>query len=128
MKNSLIKYKSNNSTFDTLVRSIWNDALTDPFFGFTRNWRLEEVKDADKELVIEIELPRVKKEEVKVEALDKNSLRVEAKTNRLSYSRSYFFPDIDAEKASVKLEDGVLVITIPKASDTSPTTKVLEVK
>lgn len=70
-----------------------------------------------------VELPGVKKEDVKVE-LEKDLLSIsyakktegEKRSESVSYSRSLRVPEgIDAEKISAKLEDGVLTVTLPKA-------------
>lgn len=127
MKNSLIKYKDRRVAFDTLVKNIWNDMWIDPFFGLSRGFRPEFQKETDKDKTFEVELPRVKRSDVKVVATNENTIQIEAKNDRVLYTRLFTSDDIDAEKAVVKLEDGVLTVTCPKIAITEPKAKVLEI-
>lgn len=127
-KNTLVKYKNSLSLFDELTRDIWNDMWDDPFFGLSRGWRPESLKETDKEWVIEVELPRVKRENITVTSVDKNTLKVVAKNDKVSYSRVFVTDTLDAENAEVKLEDGVLTIKVPKIPLPDPKVKTIEVK
>ena len=116
--------------------------FNDPFFGMDfPNSRLlglggghREVRlsadfyEDDENYFARVELPGVKKDEVKIE-LDKNVLNLsyERKTDdeehqeSSSYHRSIRVPEgIDADKISAKLEDGLLTITLPKGEDSKP--------
>lgn len=93
---------------------------------------VSDVYETDKEFVIEVELPGVKKNDVKVkyhdgyvtveakreeavEEKDKNYYRREIK--RGSYARTFPLPEnVDVSKAKAKMSDGVLEIRIPKTS------------
>lgn len=128
MKNTLIKHRNSLSLFDELAHSLWNEAWTDPLFGLTRNWRPETFIERDKDYLIEVELPRVKKDDIKVTAIDKNTIQIVARNDRVSYTRSFSTESLDAENSTLVLEDGVLKITIPKTSISPPNIKVLEIK
>ena len=109
-----------NSLFDDLFDEFWRT----PSFLFERNWRPTDIKATDKGYTIEIELPRVKKEEVSVEVVD-GVLTVSAKNEKLSFVRSFSYSDMDVEQAAVKLSDGVLTIEVPKVASS---VKKLEIK
>lgn len=126
--NTLVKWNRNTDLFDELSRGIFNDLWADPFFGLSRGWRPESQSETDKEYVLEIELPRVKKNELKCEAIDSNTISVSVNNPGLNYKRSFSFSDCDAEKAIVELDAGVLSIKLPKIEPPAPKTKVLEIK
>jgi len=128
MKNSLVKYNQNRSLFDELSHSLWNDAWSDPLFGLTRGWRPETYKETDKDYLLEIEIPRVRKNEVKCEAIDSNTVRISVNNKNLQYERQFTFSDCDAEKADIKLEAGVLSVILPKVTPLEPKYKILDIK
>lgn len=109
------------SLFDQLHDSFW----ASPEIQFNRNWRPTEISESDEEYKIEIELPRFKKEEVKVEAT-KGVLKVVAKNGRASYTREFGLPYAALSESDVKLADGVLTISVPKSGEGQ--TKHLEIK
>lgn len=125
--NSLIKFRNYGSVFDKLTNDIFNDVFSDPFFAVSRNWRLESDKTTDKEYIFEVELPRFKKSEISTKVVD-NYIVIEAKNDRSQYSRSIYANDLEADKAQVKLENGVLTLTIPRKALPEPKTKVLEIQ
>lgn len=96
--------------FDNLFQEFWKT----PAFIFERNWRPTDIQETDKGYKIEIELPRVKKEDLKVEVVNGQTLTVTVKTDKLSFVRTFQYGDMDAEKATVKLADGVLTVEVPK--------------
>lgn len=84
------------------------------------------MSETDKSVTVEIELPRFKKEEIKVE-VDNKKLSVTAKNAKSSYVREFSYNGLDFEKADVKLQDGVLRIEVPKLSS-DKSKKYLEIK
>lgn len=111
---SLQKYSGWIGEFDQIVNDIMAEVWRNPSFQLERNWRPMDVKNSDTEYNIEIELPRFKKEEIKVEKKSINTLTVVATNSKASYNRVFTYPDVDLDKTKVRLEDGVLYITIPK--------------
>lgn len=125
--NKLIKYNQNltNRVFNTHP---FESNFLAPLFGIldrfdfpefnsinTRNEKWEEDKD---EFRFSCDLPRFKKEEVKVEASE-NNLVIKAESNKensqYSYYREFTLPKgVDTNKISAKLEDGYLLIKIKK--------------
>lgn len=109
------------SLFDQLHDNFW----ASPEVQFNRNWRPTEVSETDIAYKIEIELPRFKKEEVKVEAV-KGVLKVIAKNQRANYVREFGLPYANLNLSDVRLADGVLTISVPKSGEGQ--TKQLEIK
>ncbi len=134
---SLIPYsKKNNSVasvFDDFERSFFNSSLFSNSF-FREPFALEmqmksDIRETDKDYVIESEIPGVKKEEISVkyenktliisvnrnEEVNEDSNGYIRKERRISsQSRSFMIPKIKEDEISAKLEDGVLRITLPK--------------
>ena len=99
----------------------WPLGLLDEFFGNyggfvaeSRHERLEEKEDC---WILEISLPGFKKEDVEVKT-ENGILEIHGKTTRwdkVDYNKIYTLPDeVDQEKISARMEDGILEITLPK--------------
>lgn len=94
------------------------------------------IVDHEKDLVLEAELPGVKKEEVQIEVHGnllllkgekKESREVNEENYRLqevrtgSFSRTFTLPnEVEAEKVKAEYKDGVLRITLPKVEAAIP--------
>lgn len=109
----MVKYAGIESDLSLLFDRMHDGFWKDPVFQLNRNWRPTDISESEKEYVIEIELPRFKREEIKVE-VTKGVLKVVAKNARTSYVREFILQFSDFEKTEVKLEDGLLKITVPK--------------
>lgn len=98
-----------------------------------------DIKETEKEYLIEAELPGVKKEEVDLSVEDENlSISVnrneeinEEGTNYLhrerrtsSMSRRIHLANAKADAINAKLEEGILTITIPKDEEASAVRKI----
>ncbi len=113
-----------------------DDFFTDPWLSGSRvsrdTFRVD-VQAADKEYVVEAELPGVKKEEVQLEMNDGNlsiTIQREEKVDDesknyihrerryASMSRSIYLGDAAAEGIHAKLEGGVLHVTVPRQAQT----------
>ncbi|TCS38396.1 heat shock protein Hsp20 [Paucimonas lemoignei] len=95
------------------------------------------VKETDKTYEIEVEIPGVKKEDVKV-AVDNQRISIEGEVKRESaqkegenivyaersikkFARSVMLPvEVDDAGAQAKLENGVLMLTLPKKVTAQP--------
>jgi len=118
-------YSDVESLLETLASEFWRD----PLFSCERNWRPTHHDQNETEHRIEIDLPRLKKENVKVKAFG-NTVHVKAIVKEEGFEsvleRSFEFPNGDVENTSVKLEDGVLKIIVPKIP--KPEAKEFEIK
>lgn len=103
-----------------------------------------DIRDEGKEYAVEAELPGLKKEEVSIEVND-DALIIKAEKEstveengedfvrrergRLSFYRQVPLPaDVDISKASAKMEDGLLKITLPKKEEAAVPKKKLEIE
>ncbi|MHB1485067.1 MAG: Hsp20/alpha crystallin family protein [Saccharofermentanales bacterium] len=101
-----------------------------------------DVQDKEKEYTIEAELPGVKKDEVKIELMENHLLidverseKVdEEKKNYIhkerrftSMQRSVYLRDAKADGIKAKLDNGVLMITVPK-EESKITNKKIEIE
>lgn len=105
-----------------------------PFEDFMKR-PLVDVKESEKDYLIEAELPGMKKDDIKIEFTDENTLQISGRSNveknetkkengytwRISeresqdFARSFSFPaNIQAEKIDATYKDGVLTVSIPK--------------
>jgi HSP20 family protein len=149
---SLVKYANpwspatlfNKDEFLTPFSTLYDDFFNDSFdflgkdFFERGTYPKVDVRNEEKQMVIEAEVPGLKKENVRVE-LEGGILRIkgekketdEKKANTYvhrelkhsSFCRSFSIgKNIDAEKITSKFENGVLEITLPKlAPDPKPT-------
>ena len=103
------------------LTNYWPFELLDGFFGtpgfITSDSRRERISENDSEFTIEILLPGFKKEDVSIKTID-DFLEIHGSSSRwekVDYNKRYTLPDeIDATKIEAKMEDGILVITLPK--------------
>ncbi len=91
-----------------------------------------DIKENDREFIVEAEVPGVKKEDIQVE-LDDETLTIaiehkeevnEEKDNYIrrerrlgSVSRSFAVPNIVQDQVAAKFENGILRLTLPKKED-----------
>lgn len=134
----LVPYGRKNRGLSKGPQDIFNmDNLFDNFFGdsfmpalFEGDAQIRvDVKENEKEYVIEADLPGVKKEEINVElhndrltiSVVKNEEINEEKENYIrkerrsgSYSRSFYVENVIEDQISAKFENGVLSMLLPK--------------
>lgn len=102
------------------------------------------IKDQENEFIVELSVPGIKKEEVKIN-LDNDILTIsfenvqedEKKTDTYcrrefyseSFERSFTIPkSINKEEISAKMEDGILILTIPKLKKEEKKLDNIEIK
>jgi len=101
------------------------------FFGGHHPIRAD-IRETDKEYVIEAEIPGVNKEDIKIDLRDdvltiqveRNEQIDEERDNYIrkerrygSYSRSFYVQDIDQDGVKAKYNNGILTITLPKLEE-----------
>lgn len=123
----LVRTKKEEETF---FRGMWSPAV--------------DIYETEDEIVLKAELPGVNKDDVSVEVTDnllilKGERRAEKEIKEENYhrrervygafQRSFTLPNIvDKEKVRARYKDGVLEITLPKASEAKPKQIKVEVK
>ena len=91
-----------------------NDFLEDAFDGFFRPFYVGEdtalmktdIKENEKEYVLDIEMPGFAKEE--------ENERYIRRERSVKLSRSYYMGDVDQTLIKAKYDNGVLTVTVPK--------------
>lgn len=110
-----------------VMESFFNDFFYPNFYQ--PSYMKADIKENEKEYIVEVEMPGVNKEQVNIELRDdrltvsvvqneeikeetSNYIRRERRSG--SMSRTFIVEDVDEEKVAAKLKDGVLTITLPK--------------
>lgn len=140
--------RRNSSLINSRFEDFYN--MVDNFFNdnwlstrdFTQGAFKINVKEDEKEYVVEAELPGVKKEEIKLElndgrlsiGVERESKLEEEKSNYVhressyaSMKRSIYLADAASEDIKAKLDNGILTIEIPKLKQVD-TTKFIEIE
>lgn len=127
-------------------RSIFEDFFNDSFFRGALPSTTEiraDIRENEKEYVVDIEIPGIKKEDIKLDLRDDvltvsidckeevneekgNYIRKERRYGSLS--RSFYVENIKAEDVKAKYVDGILTVTMPKEQDTKRNTHKIEIQ
>jgi len=109
--------------------SFFNDSFFPVFFQSGQNFMRADVRENDKEYIVDVDLPGVKKEDIKLDLKDDVlTISVEHKEETKeererylrrerrygSYSRSFYVEGVKHEDVKAKYSDGILTITLPK--------------
>ena len=118
----------------------------DPFFNESSHKEImkTDIKEGEKEYTLEIEMPGIKKENVKIE-LSKGYLTISAENNNEveekednyirkerhygSFTRSFYVGDkVEMDDINASMDNGILCITVPKEESEEPEKKYIEIK
>lgn len=113
-------------------RNAWREMFEplSQYEGFSMRWPKIDLVDQESELIVRAELPGVEKKDIDV-SVSENMLTLKGQTRREekvekdnyfrseisqgSFLRSVYLPvEVDGEKASAALKDGILEIRLPK--------------
>ena len=128
--------ESRNDPFE--LGSVFDDFFNDPFmpaFFTSANPIKADIRETDKEYIIEADMPGVKKEDIRLELRDgvltigvehneqkdekrENYIRKERKYG--SYSRTFHTEGVNQEDVTAKYNDGVLTVNLPKTEESKP--------
>ncbi|HNX28745.1 MAG TPA: Hsp20/alpha crystallin family protein [Syntrophomonadaceae bacterium] len=140
-RNSLAQRNRNLFDIDDVFESFFNDRFFPTLYSNSAQMKVD-IKETEKEYVLEAELPGISKDEVKVEIDDdrititaqKNEQAEEEKDNYIRKERSYramtrsfAIHDIDAENIKAKYDNGILCITLPKQEQKSVKGKQIDI-
>ncbi len=124
------------------IDRFFEDFFRDPFFARVSSMTTPikaDVRETDKEYIIEAELPGVNKEDIVIDLHDDVlTLGVDIKQEkdeesegyiykerqRGSYRRSFNVNNIDNEKVKASYKDGILVVNLPKSEEEQKTRKI----
>ena len=136
MRNYMI---NGQAIYGDRLLSFFDEALRDQMFTRTRSTFALDVRTDENGYVVEVDLPGVSKEDVKIELLDdqmtisvdKNTENVEEKSGyvrrerrEIASKRMIMLPDSDAEGIEAKLTDGVLTVNVPKLKKEEQTRQI----
>lgn len=141
-RNSAIERKYHDLfDFNSILENFFNDTVFPSFYSNSGQMKVD-IRETDKEYIVEAELPGVKKDEINVE-IDENRLTIavqrseqvdEQKDNYIrkerrccSMARSFAVDNILIDKVTAKFENGLLVITLPKKEHSLPKGKRIDI-
>ena len=125
---------------------IFGGFFDDSFFNESKNKELmkTDIKEGENEYTLEIEMPGIKKENVKIELSKgyitisaENNNEVEEKENNYirkerhygSFTRSFYVGDkVEMNDINASMDNGILSITVPKEESEEPEKKYIEIK
>ena len=134
-----------NDDFMSLSR-VFDDFFNDSFFptmGFDRHPIKADIRETDKEYVIDAEIPGVKKEDIKLDLRDdvlsisvehkeedkeerKGYIRKERRYG--AFSRSFYVENVKHEDVKAKYDNGVLTITLPKEKEGKDNSRKIDIQ
>lgn len=125
--------------FDDLFGNFFNVSVVD---SNGAKVPVHDVIENDKEYVVEMLLPGVKKEDVSI-SIEKEVMTIKAERKEIKdlkynrkqtyfgkYERSFILPDdVDTDNIDASLNDGVLIVTVPKLETSKKAgKKIVEIK
>lgn len=118
-----------------------------PFFWYnrrrrTQNYMRTDVKENEKEYVMEVELPGLEKKDIglsvkdgylnisvqKSESEKDENEKYIRRERSFSCSRSYYIGDVSKEEIKAKYENGILRVSIPKEQPKEPVSDKIEIE
>ncbi|MFZ7103589.1 MAG: Hsp20/alpha crystallin family protein [Peptococcaceae bacterium] len=142
-KGSVMQSRHDDEFFS--MERIWDDFFRDGMLPalYTGGSQMRvDIRETEKEFILEAELPGVKKENVHLEVTADRLLILvreeeEKEENRSSYlrkerrftalSRSFAITNIAQDKISAKMENGILTVTLPKAAEDQPQVRKIDI-
>lgn len=127
-------------------KSFFEDFFNDPFFRGTflpTTGIKADIRENEKEYVLDVEIPGVKKEDIKLElrddvltvSVDQNEEVKEERGNYIrrerrygSFSRSFYVENIRHEDVKAKYTNGILIVTLPKDKDIKRNTHKIDIQ
>jgi HSP20 family protein len=133
--------RRNTFGLENFFDDFFNDSFATGFFTTAHPIKAD-VRETDKEYIVEADMPGLKKEDIKLELRDgiltlgvehdeqvnvekENYIRKERKYG--SYSRSFSVDGVKQEDVSAKYKDGVLTVILPKAEEAKPKTHRIDI-
>jgi len=126
---------------DNIFESFFNDSFFPSLHQVNTNMKVD-IRENEKEYVVEAEMPGIKKEDIKLEVKDDRlTISVEKKEQideerdnyirkerrQSSYCRSFYVDNIKNEEVTAKYDNGILTIVLPKKEPGKPDSKRIEI-
>lgn len=117
------------------LRNIFEEFFNDPFFSGAASGAhpiKADIRETEKEFVIDAEIPGAKKEDIKLDLRDDTLTisvenNVETKEEREnfirrerrygSFSRSFYVENVNRDAVTAKYNDGILTVVLPKSEE-----------
>jgi HSP20 family protein len=130
-RNSDLRKRDSFWNIGDIVEEFFNDSLLPTFLAPVNSMRAD-IKETEQEYIVDVEIPGVNKEDIKLELKDdvlsvcveKNE---ELKDERKDYirrerrygscSRNFYVPNIKNENIKAKYESGILTVILPKVEE-----------
>lgn len=127
--------------FNNFVQSFFDNDFFPSALGNANQMKVD-IKENEKEYILEAELPGVKKEDVNIElrddrltiSVEKNEQIVEEKENYIrkerrygSQSRSFYVENVKSEDVGAKFENGILSISLQKKEIKSSNSRKIDI-
>ncbi|HPF44432.1 MAG TPA: Hsp20/alpha crystallin family protein [Syntrophomonadaceae bacterium] len=141
-RSSLAARNRNMFDIDDIFENFFNDKFFPTLYSNSAHMKVD-IRENEKEYILEAELPGISKDEVKVE-IDEDRITISAQKQEQSdeekdnyirrersyraMTRSFSIPDIDTENIKAKYEDGILCITLPKVEQKSVKGKQISIE
>ena len=136
--------EARNNPFDfvSIFDDFFNDSFTPAFFTSVHPIKAD-IRETEKEYVIEADMPGVKKEDIKLDLRDgvltigveqneqsedkrENYIRKERRYG--SYCRTFHVDGIQQENVTAKYNDGVLTVSLPKSEESKPKSHRIDIQ
>ncbi|NMB96122.1 MAG: Hsp20/alpha crystallin family protein [Clostridiaceae bacterium] len=148
-KNSSLRKRDGFGEISDFIDNFFNDSIMSPFLSGVNFLRNEfspmkaDVRETEKEYVIDVEIPGAKKENINLDLRDdvlnvcveQNEIVNEERENYIrkerrygSYSRSFYVPDVKHEEITAKYKDGILTINLPKTDDVRKKSRKIDIQ
>lgn len=130
-KNNGLTARDGFFDFRNVFDDFFNDSFLPGFFTAAHPIKAD-IRETEKEYVIDAEIPGVKKEDIKLElrddtlviAVERNEQVDEERDNYIrkerrygSYSRCFYVENVRNEDVAAKYNDGILTVTLPKSAE-----------
>jgi Molecular chaperone (small heat shock protein) len=128
-RNNGINNRDGFNDFERVFDDFFSDTFNLPAYFYDARQMKVDIKEEDKEYIVEAELPGVNKEDIKIDLRDnqltimvqrdeqvnsekENYIHKERRTS--SISRSFYIENVKNEDVNAKFENGLLSIKLPK--------------
>lgn len=141
-RNNDVVRKGDINGFRSIVDEFFNDSFMPTFFTAGTSVRAD-IRESEKEYVIEAEIPGVRKEDIKLDlrndvltiSVEHNEQVNEERDNYIrrerrygSYGRSFHVENVKNEEVKARYRDGILEITLPKQEGGSSRRHSIEIQ